>query len=274
MADKVTPGPVTEDAELREAVCVHTDKIFDSCMARDCFEDLRVYLTQDSQAAVASAGTVRARGAELLYVNSDIEPVQFNRGYYSVNLDYYYRVRGDAVTVGSPSTPITGLAVWTKRVLLYGSELSAKVFSSDDSINEVTAASLACNNAPTCVVEAVEPIILDMKLVEPVTPVDSEVIDVPASIAALFTAPLVTDGTDRRVYCSLGQFSIVRLERPSQLLMPAYDYCIPDKDCVSTYSDDACTLFSRIDFPVDEFFPPDTISTGTETYREAREATK
>lgn len=274
MADKVTPGPVAEDAELREAVCVHTDKIFDSCMARDCFEDLRVYLTEAGQQAIASAGTVRARGAELLYVSSDIEPVQFNRGYYSVNLDYYYRVRGEAATVGLPSVPFTGLSVWSKRVLLYGSEQSAKVFASSESIGTLTEASLASRTAPACVVEAVEPIILDMKLVEPNAPADSEIVEVPASVAALFSAPLVTAAGDRRVYCSLGQFSIVRLERPSQLLMPVYDYCVPDKDCVSTYSDDACTLFSRIDFPVDEFFPPDTISSGTESYRDARDASK
>ncbi|MBQ6755649.1 MAG: hypothetical protein IJP43_01690 [Oscillospiraceae bacterium] len=274
MADKVTPGPVTDDAELREAVCVHTDKIFDSCMARDCFEDLRVYLTEAGQQAVSTAGTVRARGAELLYVGSDIEPVQFNRGYYSVNLDYYYRVRGEAVTAGAPGVPFTGLAVWSKRVLLYGSEQSAKVFSSNGSIAELTEESLVKRTAPTCIVEAVEPIILDMKLVEPTAPPESEIVEVPASVAALFTSPLVTAADVRRVYCSLGQFSIVRLERASQLLMPVYDYCVPDKDCVSSYSDDACTLFGRIDFPVDEFFPPDTMSSGAETYRDAREATK
>ena len=37
----------------------------------------------------------------------------------------------------------------------------------------------------------------------------------------------------RRVYVTLGQFSIVRLERDSQLLIPVYDYCMPEKECTS-----------------------------------------
>ena len=43
MADKVVPGPVEGSAAVREAVCIHTRKIFDSCRDKDCVEDLRVY---------------------------------------------------------------------------------------------------------------------------------------------------------------------------------------------------------------------------------------
>jgi len=39
------------------------------------------------------------------------------------------------------------------------------------------------------------------------------------------------------------------------MLIPAYDFCIPGKECVTT-SDNPCELFRRIDFPTDEFFPP------------------
>lgn len=273
MADKVTPGPVNDGAELREAVCVHTDKIFDSCMSRDCFEDLRVYLTENGQKAVNTAGSVRARGAELLYVASETSPVQFNRGYYSVTLNYYYRVRGEAGS-GGATTPFQGLCVWQKTLLLYGSELGAKVFTSRDDLGTVTSSAIKRSLLPTCVVEAVEPIVLEMKLTDAAKAIDNELMEIPAEIAALFDAPLVTDNAARRVYCSLGQFSIARLERPSQLLMPAYDYCLPNKDCAGAYSDDACTLFGRIDFPVDEFFPPDAISSGAETYREVRDASK
>ena len=59
---------------------------------------------------------------------------------------------------------------------------------------------------------------------------------------------------------------IVRLERDTQLVVPAYDYCMPEKECPGTITDDPCTLFSRIHFPVEEFFPPDSISE-TEDYR-------
>lgn len=35
MADRVMPGPVDASASIREAVCVHTRKIFDSCRDKD-----------------------------------------------------------------------------------------------------------------------------------------------------------------------------------------------------------------------------------------------
>lgn len=31
MADRVAPGPVEKSACIKEAVCIHTRKIFDSC---------------------------------------------------------------------------------------------------------------------------------------------------------------------------------------------------------------------------------------------------
>jgi hypothetical protein len=39
------------------------------------------------------------------------------------------------------------------------------------------------------------------------------------------------------------------------MLIPAYDFCIPEKECVTT-SDNPCDMFRRIEFPTDEFFPP------------------
>ena len=59
----------------------------------------------------------------------------------------------------------------------------------------------------------------------------------------------------RIVLATIGVFSIVQLVRNVQILIPAYDFCIPEKECVNT-ADNPCELFSRIDFPTDEFFPP------------------
>ena len=50
--------------------------------------------------------------------------------------------------------------------------------------------------------------------------------------------------------------------------MPVYDYCLPDKECVSGSEEDPCTMFSHIRFPVEEVFPPDTIN-AAEDYRSA-----
>ena len=61
----------------------------------------------------------------------------------------------------------------------------------------------------------------------------------------------------KRVFVSLGIFSIIKIERHVQLLIPSYDFCIPQKECVGATDDNPCDLFERIDFPVDEFFPPE-----------------
>ena len=56
MADFVMPGCAQDnDACLREAVCVHTRKIFDSCRDKDCAEDLRFYPAQGCQEVIDKA---------------------------------------------------------------------------------------------------------------------------------------------------------------------------------------------------------------------------
>ena len=94
--------------------------------------------------------------------------------------------------------------------------------------------------------------------------------DIPAFIAQSFSGPLVFDSEDeRRYYVTLGQFSLVRLERDTQLLIPVYDYCIPQTDCPSNDQEDPCGLFRSVAFPVSEFFPPNTVETPTD-YTSAR----
>ena len=35
MADRVIPGPIEDSRGIREAVCIHTKKIYDSCRDKD-----------------------------------------------------------------------------------------------------------------------------------------------------------------------------------------------------------------------------------------------
>jgi len=93
--------------------------------------------------------------------------------------------------------------------------------------------------------------------------------EVPEKIHDHFGGDLFFDQCTRHVYVTLGQFSIVRLERETQLLIPSYDYFVPQKECIGGSEDDACSLFSKIKFPVDEFFPPDVLE-APEGYREAK----
>ena len=116
--------------------------------------------------------------------------------------------------------------------------------------------------------EAVDPIILNMKLVDvcQCRPCDCSLTEIPQAILDCFGDSLTQGGDVHRLYVTLGQFSIIRLERDTQLLMPVYDYCMPDKACQGSTEDDPCSMFSRIHFPIDEFFPPDCV-TPDEDYR-------
>ena len=83
--------------------------------------------------------------------------------------------------------------------------------------------------------------------------------EIPENVACCFCDGLDTSGGSRQVLVTLGQFSIVRLERDTQLLIPVYNYCLPEKECPSSSDGDPCDLFQNICFPVGEFFPPDTL---------------
>ena len=157
MPDRVLPGPVQDNACIREAVCVHTRKVYDSCKDKDCIEDLRLYPTRESQCYIDNAVSVRAKSAKLLYVTIDVEEITFNRGYYTIDLRYFYKIKGEAFSLVSRSSDITGLAVFDKRVILFGSEGSAKVFTSTAALRELDSRTIETTNLPVAVVEAVDP---------------------------------------------------------------------------------------------------------------------
>ena len=267
MPEKVMPGRVQVTACIREAVCIHTRKIFDSCKDKDCIEDLRFYPTMGSQAAIDRAVSIKAGSAELLYVYMDVEPVSFHRGFYTVDVRCFYRVTADAFVGAARPVEVCGLAVFDKRAVLFGSDGGAKVFSSGDG----DGAQVQCvprAAAPDAVVEAVDPLILNLKLVDvcECRPCDCTCFDIPAAVADCFGEELVMSGDIHRAFVTLGQFSIIRMERDTQLLIPAYDYCIPTKECNCNDGDDCrqtdpCELFRQVQFPVNEFFPPNTITT-------------
>ncbi|MDR0937607.1 MAG: hypothetical protein LBM98_13105 [Oscillospiraceae bacterium] len=251
---------------FKEATCIHTRKIYDSCKDKDCIEDLRFYPDVQSQNYIINAVGVRPKLAELLLVDIDVEPVTFSDGYYTVDLRFFYKIYGEAYSfLNSRADVITGLAVFDKRVLLYGGPLGAKVYSSVYSYLTHDVQNAPVTNLPIAVTESVDPVILAMKIMEACdcrTCEDVTLAEIPPVIASAFSlggglSPLGCDPT-RRVYVSLGQFSIVRLERDTQILIPIYDYCLPEKECVGTggsFDSDPCEIFSRIDFPTNQFFP-------------------
>lgn len=247
----------TESIEARSPVCIHTQQVTDACLDKDCVEDLRVYLTAASQAAVNNATTVKVRCAELLYADVDIQALAYKSGWYAVDITFYYRISGDAVTGSLRPTALLGLSVFTKRVILYGGKGKAKIFSSED--RPLSQETLMGCDLPTAVLEALDPMVLSSKLKEvcQCKHRETELAEIPAVIAESFGEELVLTGEMKRLYVTIGQFSTVRLERGTQLSVAVCEYCTPQRTCCDEEccEEDPCELFSRIDFPMQAFFP-------------------
>ena len=273
MPDKVMPGPVSDCSGVREAVCIHTRKIYDSCRDKDCVENLRFYPKLQYVDTINRALSVKGGSAKLLYVYVDVEPVSFNRGFYTVDMRFFYAVSLQAYLSCPAPVTVEGLCVFDKRVILFGSEGNAKIFSSQMQVGEPDVQQMRRANAPIAVVEAVDPIVLDARILDSCgkRECDCDLCEVPSFVSSCFDGELSSGDDHKRIYVTLGQFSIVRLERDSQLLVPVYDYCMPEKECACGLSggEDPCSIFRNIHFPVGEFFPPNTVRL-PESYEETR----
>lgn len=259
MPNKVSIGPLCGNQPPREAVCIHTKKVYDSCRDKECLQDLRVYLTSCSQAILDASIQVKARFAELLWTYIDVEPIPFNKGFYTVDVKYYYKIVADAFTGMGRPKEICGLATYDKRTVLFGSEGGVRVFSSQYQPRERDVQNYVKTNLPIAVVEVVDPVLLGVKIIEDTDGCtgsrERTCCEIPETIHTCFDDELIVSDESKQLFATLGQFSIIRLERDIQLLMPAYDICMPTKDSEGS-ADDPCELFQRFKFPVDEFFPP------------------
>lgn len=247
--------------DLQEALSVHTRKITDSCRDKDCIEDLRVYLTTGSQTILDTAVGAKVRCAELLYTYIDVEPVAFDRSNYCIDVTFYYRILADATVGCNRPASLYGLAVFSKRAVLCGEESCAHIFTSDTRIHEQDGLSRYSANLPTAVVEVLDPMVLSSKVKDicDCSCHETTAVQIPGYIKRMFDEELVLSGDRRRLFVTLGQFSIIRLERDAQLVVPVLDYSIPSKDCSDTTgcSEDPCEMFSRIPFPTAQFAPRD-----------------
>ena len=241
--------------DLRQALSVHTQKITDSCRDKDCIEDLRVYLTQGSQKVLDSCTGAKVRCADLLYTYIDVEPVAFDRNHYCIDLTFYYRILADATVGMNRPVALQGLAMFSKRAVLCGEDSRAHIYTSRTRLDGSDGLTRVSANHPTAVVEVLDPMVLSSKIRQSCG--KSCVAQIPAAICALFDEPLVTTDASRELLVTLGQFSIVRLERSAQLLVPVLDYSIPTKECCDApgCGEDPCEMFSRIPFPENQFAP-------------------
>ena len=243
--------------QFKEAVCVDAGRVYDSCCDRDCLEDLRLFFNPEDQLLVNQAVGVRARSATLLNTVVDVEPVTFNHGYYSVDIVYYFLVTVDLYNGDSTApTTVSGLASFSKKVILYGSEGSAHIYSSNTTDAETETTLPTATNNPVAYVQTVDPIVLSSSLFTCGDLGCTGTLSAPAPVLAVIGGTIApADTVVQSVLVSLGIFTVVQLVRNVQMLIPVYDFCFPNKECIST-TDDPCDVFNRIEFPMDEFFPP------------------
>jgi len=259
MSDNSREAVRCRPEDLREALSIHTRKITDSCRDKDCIEDLRVYLTTGSQTILDTASGAKVRCADLLYTYIDVEPVAFDRNHYCIDVTFYYRILADATVGSCRPASLYGLAVFSKRAVLCGEDGSTHIFTSDTCIGCGDGYTRYSANRPTAVVEVLDPMVLASKVrnVCECSCHEGSVDQIPGFIREMFDEELVISGDQRRLFVTLGQFSIIRLERDAQLVVPVLDYSIPTKECCDSpgCSEDPCELFSRIPFPTARFAP-------------------
>ncbi len=236
-----------------EPVCINASRIYDSCADKDCAENLPVFFTQPVQQKIDNANSIRFVGADVITVYISSEPVPFHRGFYTVEMTFFFEVTIDIYSTPNmrPET-VCGLSIFNKKVVLYGGEGCVKVFSSDTDcgVNPKSHQSL-----PKATVQTATPIPLSAKLVK-CPPMCIPCCQIPDFICSRYNGSFVIGDRPNTVMVTIGLFTIVQIERSVQMLIPAYDFCVPEKECSPT-SSNPCEMFGRLDFPTDEFFPPD-----------------
>lgn len=258
---------VPGNTPTRETVCIDTNRVLDSCRDRDCFENARVYLSDFGNEVLEHTGSIRAKCAKIVWTCINIDPIRFNRGFYSVNIRFYVKVVFEACVSAGRSQEIEGITVLEKRVILYGGESNVSVFKSHgvagDSFCGCTPSESDEENEPTAIVEVVSPVLLGTRIVERVSECSCCCCccesDLPKPVLSCLEAPLCfgNGGGDNRgeryLTVSLGIFSVIRIVRSAQYLIQATEYCIPEKECVPVEEDDPCRVFRNMPFPTGEF---------------------
>ena len=158
------------DRNAKEMICIDTYRILDSCRDKDCFEDVRVFLTDYGQEIIEKTCAVRAKSASILWAYIDIDPVPFNRGFYQLSIKIYVKVTCEACVGPGNIQTFDGLGVVEKRLILFGSEGNVNIYRSEKGCSAFCPTPKRCRcsgttNLPVAVLETVDPIVLSSKVV-------------------------------------------------------------------------------------------------------------
>lgn len=247
----------------KDVVCIDTYRILDSCRDKDCFENVRVYLTAFGQEIIDRTSIVRAKHSRVLSTYIDIDEVPFNCGFYQLTVKIFIKLIFEACLTGGNIQEFEGIAAVEKKVILFGSTGSVSVFKSDGVCNAFCPSFNCgkCESAttlPVAVIETVDPLVLDVKVKEPTWSCCQVCCccDIPENVSGYVRGELCDIENSNILTVSLGLFSVIRIERPAQLLVNAAEYCVPEKQCLEAKDDDPCSIFNSMPFPVSEFCPP------------------
>lgn len=250
----------------KETVCIETNRILDSCRDRDCFENIQVFLTDCGKEIIEHTSAVRVKSACIRQANISLDPVQFNRGFYSVNIRFYVRLVFEACIGNGRSQEFDGVAVLEKKVILFGGDCNSNIFRSSGDFSNFCGYPEPCmqqRNSPTAVVEVAEPVVLDVNIFERKQDCCCCccINDIPETVINSLNGNLpYDDGENRYLAVSIGIFSIIRIVRSGQYLVTASEYVIPDKECITPSTNDPCSVFRSMAFPTNEFGCMSTVS--------------
>ena len=256
MSDNSQSRKIRGDTMFKEAVYINTNKIYDSCYDKDCINDLKVYFTTTMQPVIDAAYSVKARDVEVLNVFLDCEQVPYNQGFYSVDMTYFFSIKFEAFTspIGIPAN-VDGLAVYNKKVVLYGGDGNVKTFTSRDDHENYNAHEADVHRQyPKAVTQVAPPMVLNVEVEKNIDD-DENPLTVPVIVSRRFDGEFNDVHPNKTVKITLGLFTICQLERNVQILIPSYDFCIPKKEN-SPSAENPCELFNKINFPIDDFYPP------------------
>lgn len=246
------------DSKCCDTVCIDAERIYDSCGAKDCLSELPVIFTEENQALVNSSCSARICKATVITAQVDIDPVAFHRGFYAIDMTFFFDVALDLYNKSGvvPST-VNGLAIYSKRVVLYGSEGNAKTFTS---IEPITCAEPDCpctyqKSLPKATVQISDPMALSAQLNDRGKPCPPPCVNIPQCVHDYFGGDFVIP-RPKWITATIGIFTITQLQRNVQMTVPSYSFCVPRKECPAK-TDDPCEVFSKIEFPTNSFFPPE-----------------
>ena len=242
----------------RETVCIDSYRILDSCKDKDCFEDTKLLLTDYGQEIIEKSSSVRVIATELVWSDISVSPIKFNKGFYQVNIRYYTKIILEACICNGKSQELEALAVNEKTVVLYGGCGRVSSFRSgaiSDDFCMCKNDEVKTTSDPSVVVEAVDPIALSVKIAQDVKKCYCVCgcDDIPIKVLNCMNGTLCYPKGEKNVYVSLGFFSVIRMERPAQLMIQATEYAVPDKVCTKACEEDPCALFDKMSFPTSEF---------------------